>query len=616
MTTIAPQYSAPVTPLQPFPRTTLNQIFYESIDRFGAQEALRFKREGRWQSLTYRDVELRVAQVAALLHGWGLEPGDRVALLSENRPEWAMVDYAALALGLIVVPIYPTLPADQIAFILRDSGARAVFVSNAAQLGKVEGSRPQCPELAHLVMFDSAPAGTNAQSLSDQLEENPEDQAVWSRSLRKRSMGLSQESIATIIYTSGTTGTPKGAVLTHYNLAAMVAASKQHGSLITSPGSVALSLLPLSHVLERIGDYYYWDNGVTIAYAESVAQVPANLLEIRPQIMIAVPRLFDKVYGKVMATTGLKGRLVHWAAEVGGAMVDHWSARTVPSLSLKFKHRLADLLVFRKIRRGLGGRLSTMICGGAPLSPVVGRFFLAAGIPLYEGYGLTETAPVLAANRPDGWRLGSVGLPYPGVELRIGDEGEILAKGPSVTQGYWNQPAATSTAIDSDGWFHTGDVGAFDTDGFLHVTDRIKDLIVTAGGKKVAPQPIEGRTQLSPYIAQAVMIGDRRAYPTLLIVPDFERLRQWAVDHGIPVTDRDQLYGEKLVRQLLEEESLGRLGDLAQFERPKRIAILGEELTVEAGTLTPTFKVKRRMVEQRFQATIEALYAHPVDESH
>jgi long-chain acyl-CoA synthetase len=246
---------------------------------------------------------------------------------------------------------------------------------------------------------------------------------------------------------------------------------------------------------------------------------------------------------------------------------------------------------------------------------VVGRFFLGAGIPLYEGYGLTETSPVLAANRPSDWRLGSVGLPYPGVELRIGAEGEIQARGPSVMQGYWNQPAATSAAIDPDGWFHTGDVGEFDADGFLHVTDRIKDLIVTAGGKKVAPQPIEGRTQLSPFIAQAVMIGERRPYPALLVVPDFERLRVWAIEHGIPVKDRNQLYGEKLVRQLLEEESLGKLHDLAQFERPKRIAIIGEELSVETGMLTPTFKVKRRLVEQRYQETIQQLYSRVADEA-
>ena len=341
--------------------------------------------------------------------------------------------------------------------------------------------------------------------------------------------------------------------------------------------------------------------------------MPANLLEVHPDIMIAVPRLFDKEYGKVMATAGVKGKLVRWAAQVGGAMVDHRAARTPPSLGLRLRHRLADALVFRKIRHSLGGQLKTMICGGAPLSPVVGRFFLGAGIPLYEGYGLTETSPVLAANRPTDWRLGSVGLPYPGVELRIGAEGEVQARGPSVMQGYWNQPAATAAAIDADGWLHTGEVGMFDDDRFLHVTDRIKDLIVTAGGKKVAPQPIEGRTQLSPFIAQAVLIGDRRPFPAMLVVPDFERLRLWVSEHGIAFVDRNQLLQATPVRELLEQESLRRLQDLAQFEKPKRIAILNEEMTVETGMLTPTFKVKRRMVEQRYQETSQAMYAGAPD---
>ena len=384
-------------------------------------------------------------------------------------------------------------------------------------------------------MFDRAAEDEGVESLERRLGETDESYASWSRQVRKRAFGIAPESIATIIYTSGTTGSPKGAMLTHENLATMVAASAQHGSLPTRPGSVALSLLPLSHVLERAGDYYYWDNGVTIAYAESVANVPANLLEVRPQIMIAVPRLFDKVYGKVMNTTGLKGILVAWAARIGGAVVDHRIEGRTPSLWLRIRQRVADLLVFGKIRRQLGGRLETMICGGAPLSPVVGRFFLGAGIPLYEGYGLTETSPVLAANRPSSWRLGSVGQPYPGVELRIGPENEILARGPNVMLGYWNHPEATRAAIEADGWFHTGDVGGFDDDGYLHITDRIKDLIITAGGKKVAPQPIESRTQLSPFVAQAILVGDRRPFPTLLVVPDFDRLAHWASEHGITV---------------------------------------------------------------------------------
>jgi len=614
VTTVAPAPPAPVVPLAPYDRRTLNQIFFEAIDRFGPGEALRYKRDSKWQSLTYREVELRVAHTAQLLRDLGLAHGDRVAILSENRPEWAFADYAALALGLIVVPIYPTLPPDQVDFILRDAGARLVFTSTAAQLQKIRAIRERQPTLEHVVVFDRSAAGEGVESLERLLDDAANSDGQWIRELRKKAYGIAAESVATIIYTSGTTGTPKGVMLSHQNLAAMVAASRQHGSLATRPGMVALSLLPLSHVLERAGDYYYWDNGVTIAYAESVAAVPANLLEVRPQIMIAVPRLFDKVYGKVMSTTGLKGRLVAWAAEVGGMMVDRRGRGEQPSRGLRLRHRLADLLVFRKLRRQLGGRLETMICGGAPLSPVVGRFFLGAGIPLYEGYGLTESSPVLAANRPDRWRLGAVGSPYPGVELRLGPENEVLARGPSIMLGYWNNPEATRAAIDPDGWLHTGDVGEIDSDGYLKITDRIKELIVTAGGKKVAPQPIEGQTQLSPYVAQAILVGDRRPYPALLVVPDFSRLQVWAAEHGIQVEDRTRLIATATVRRLMEQETLGRLQHLAQFERPKRVALLSEELTVDTGLLTPTFKVRRRQVEQRFRESIEALYAEVAGE--
>jgi long-chain acyl-CoA synthetase len=613
MTATAPSspVTLPVVPLRPFERDTLTRIFFGAVDRFGPHEALRFKRDDRWQSLTYRDAEVAVSRTAAQLQRWGIGLGDRVAILSESRPEWAIADYAALCLGLIVVPIYPTLPADQIHFILRNSGSRVVFVSGAAQLEKINAIRSHLPALDRVVLMDPLPETPGVDRMDPLPNGTDYPDAGWSRELRKRGLSLSSKSIATIIYTSGTTGVPKGVMLTHGNLACMIGASAQHGALPLRQGMVALSLLPLSHVFERASDYYYWDNGVTIAYAESVAKVPDNLREVHPQAMVAVPRLFDKVYGKVMGTPGLKGALVRWSVRIGSAMLDHEIAHTTAPFGLRLRHRVADLLVFRKIRHQLGGRMETMISGGAPLSPVVARFFLAAGLRLYEGYGLTETSPALTANRPDDWRLGTVGHPYPSVELRIGDEGEILARGPTVMQGYWDNPEATRAAIDSEGWFHTGDVGEVDANGFLHVTDRIKDLIVTAGGKKVAPQPIEGRTQLSPFVAQAIMVGDRRPFPAMLIVPDFERLGLWAAEHGLESNDRVRLCGEVIVRELFERETLGRLTDLAQFERPKRIALLTEDLTVDGGLLTPTLKVRRRMAEQRFHAEIETLYREP-----
>jgi long-chain acyl-CoA synthetase len=609
-TTASPTVSLPVVPLAPFERTTLTRIFYGGVDRFGPQEALRWKSEGRWLSLTYREMEQAVSRTAAQMRGWNLQVGDRVAILSENRPEWPTVDYAALCLGLIVVPVYPTLPADQVHFILQDSGAKAVFASTVGQLEKLDAIRERLPDLAHVALMDDAREVNWAEPMLRTEDPDP----AWVRDLRKGALRLAPDSLATIIYTSGTTGVPKGVMLTHGNLSAMIAASAQYGALPLRPGMVALSLLPLSHVLERASDYFYWDNGVTIAYAESVAKVPENLLEVRPQAMVAVPRLFDKVYGKVMATPGLKGRLARWAAGVGARLLDHRNAGTQAPLRLRLSGAIANLLVFHKIRQKLGGRMETMICGGAPLSPVVGGFFLAAGLELYEGYGLTETSPVLAANRRGQWRLGSVGHPYPGVELQVGAEGEIQARGPTVMRGYWNNPDATAAAIDEDGWFHTGDVGVVDAQGFLHVTDRIKDLIVTAGGKKVAPQPIEGRTQLSPFVAQAIMVGDRRPFPAMLIIPDFERLGLWASEHGLASDDRNRLIANVTVRELLERETLGRLTDLAKFERPKKIAVVADDLTVDSGLLTPTLKVRRRMAEQRYREAIESLYQEPAAE--
>ncbi|MBP2646598.1 MAG: long-chain acyl-CoA synthetase [Gemmatimonadetes bacterium] len=601
------QTSAPVTPLDKIERDTITRIFYGGVDRFGGMEALRFKRDGTWRSMTYREVEQRVARVAAALDAWGLTPGDRVAILSENRPEWAVADYATLALGAVVVTVYPTLPPDQVAVLLRDSGARFIFVSTTAQADKVAAIRDQLPALERVIAFD--PPETSAESNVLAPFANPEPDLAWLRELRRRAQAVTPDSLATIIYTSGTTGVPKGAMLTHMNLAAIVVASRQHGALPAEQGQVALSFLPLSHIFERACDYYLWDSGVVIAYAESIQAVPANLLEIRPDVMVSVPRLFDKVYAKVMGTTGFKGRLLRWAARVGAAVVDARAARRQPSPWLRVQYRLADLLVFHKIRHLMGGQLRTMISGGAPLSATVARFFHAAGLPIYEGYGLTETAPVLAANRAANFKLGTVGLPYPGVELRIAENGEILAKGPNVMKGYWNNREATNQAIDAEGWFHTGDVGEFDADGFLRITDRIKDLIVTAGGKKVAPQPIEGRTTLSPFIAHAIMIGDQRPFTTMLVLPDFERLIHWASERGLAVADRGDLCRQPSVIELLEQETLGRLQDLAQFERPKRIAVIAEELTVDSGLLTPTLKVKRRLVEHRFRSIIESLYA-------
>jgi long-chain acyl-CoA synthetase len=595
-------------PVRPFERDTLPKIFFAAVDRFDAQAAVTYRRGDDWHSLSHGEVEEQVLSLAAALDAIGVEAGSRVAILSENRPEWLVVDYAVLGLGAVDVPLYPTLPANQLEYILSDAGASVLFVSSREQLDKVFPLKDSVEPLEHIVVFDDIPAARGVLSFSELLLQGRTHIADGRRAeFRERALAVDPESLATLIYTSGTTGDPKGVMLTHYNLAYMVAATGQSTSLELSPGDVALSMLPLSHVFERAVDYYYWDQGATIAYAGPINQVSGDFMAVRPHVCVSVPRLFEKIHAAVTGSPGVKGKIARWAARVGSDRVDalEQDGRSTPPIS----YRLADRLVFSKLRARLGGRMRTFISGGAPLNPEVARFFYAAGLPIHEGYGLTETSPVLASNRPERLRFGTVGVPYPGVELRIGSDDEILARSPGMMKGYWNSPDATSAAIDDDGWFHTGDVGRFDAEGFLRITDRLKDLIVTAGGKSIAPQPVELNAAQSPFVAQAVMIGDRRPYPVLLVVPEWEKLAEWARDQGIAIQDRLAAVRDMKIRDFFELEVLQKLQGFARFELPKRITLLPDELTVEEGLLTPTLKVKRRAVEERFDGLIEALYA-------
>ncbi len=538
--------------LAPFAEATLNRLLLAAVDRFGDQPALGIA--GHADRVTYRALEARVAAAAALLESHGVGAGDRVAILSTNSPEWAIADYATLSLGAVTVPVYPTLPAPQVAQILADCGARVVFVSGSEQAAKVAPG-PVVIELSLL----AAPAAQHAAP------------AAW----RERALAVTPDDLATLIYTSGTTGTPKGVMLSHGNLAAMVAATRQHGSLRVEPGEVALSILPLSHVFERAADYYFLGAGVTIVYAESMQTVVRDVGVERPHHVIAVPRLFEKIHAAFVTAPGLKGRLARWAADTA-VRWDHASA---------IRRTIADRLVFKVLRARLGGRMRTFICGGAPLEPRIGALFHAAGVPVYEGYGLTETSPVVSANKPGAVRLGSAGVPYPGVELRLGDEHEVQVRAPGVTRGYWDRPGETAAAFTPDGWFRTGDVGEI-RDGFLFIVDRLKDLIVTAGGKNVAPQPIEQRVAISPLVAQAVVIGDRRPYLVLLVAPE-----------GDPAPDA------------LFAEVTATLAGLARIERPKRMAIVAGGFTTENGFLTPTLKVRRRAVQQAYASLLDDIYA-------
>ncbi len=571
---------------------------------------MRAKRGGRWTPISYRELSERVQDLSIGLQELGVRRGDRVAILSENRPEWAITDYACLAARAADVPIYPTRPTRQVEYSLRDSGAVALVVSNAAQLAKVRSVRERLPALTHVIGLDPDTAGPGVLSFDAVLARGREarDRHPGWRAL---ALEAAPDELATLIYTSGTTGDPKGVMLSHGNIASNVTASI--GLFDFTPDDECLSFLPLSHIFERMfGHYCMFHAGVVISYAESVDAVPANMAEIRPHLMASVPRLYEKIYARVLdnvrTSSPLRKRIFAWGRRVG----ERWAElaiekRPVPA-ALRAQKVLADRLVFAKLRKRTGGRIRFFISGGAPLSPDIARFFYAAGLPILEGYGLTETSPVMAVNTFQHHRLGTVGKAIPGVEIRIAPDGEIVTRGPNVMCGYFNKPEATAEAIDEEGWFHTGDIGMLDADGFLSITDRKKDLIVTAGGKNIAPQPIENLAKASKFVATAVMIGDRRPFPVMLVVPNASQVKGWAEHKGLPGGELEQLLGIPEVRQKIEREVRVTLRDLAQFEMPKKLLLLAQEFTVEAGELTPTLKVRRRIVEQRHRLAIEALY--------
>jgi len=581
------------------------------MDRFRDASALyRARRQGgAWEDIGAKAFMDSVWAMKAGLDELGVSPGDRVGLLSENRPEWAITDYACLAGHWPDVPIYPNLPPGQIAYQLRDCRAKAICVSTARQLEKVQSIRQDLPDLEFIVGFDDSLAGPGIVRLRDLMTRGREAR-VRHLQWREEALTARPDDLATIIYTSGTTGEPKGVMLTHGNLAANVRAALT--VLDVHPGDECLSFLPLSHVFERTaGHYVMLAAGVTITYARSVESVAADLLDRQPTVLTSVPRVYEKVFSRVVEAgqdSPVRRRLFAWARRTGESWASHrLEGRPVPA-GLALRHRLADRVVFQRIRERMGGRLRLCISGGAPLAADIGRFFYAAGIPILEGYGLTETSPVVAVNTLERPRFGSVGPPLPGVEVRIADDGEILTRGPNVMLGYYNRPDATAEAIGPDGWFRTGDIGYLDEDGYLHITDRKKDIIVTAGGKNIAPQPIEARLRQAPHIANAVMIGDKRKYPVALIVPDFERLRTWAREHGVVPQGDEELTANAEARALIEGEARQQIRDLARFEVPKKFLILPRDLTVDGGELTPKLSVRRRIVEERFRAEIAALY--------
>ncbi|MFY9702671.1 MAG: long-chain fatty acid--CoA ligase [Terriglobales bacterium] len=566
------------------------------------------KRASGWVPISSAEIYRNVVGVARALESWGIDHGDRVAILSENRPEWTITDFAALALGAVTVPIYSTQTADQTSYILNDSGARVIAVSTKSQLEKILAIQRHTA-LERIIVMDAVETA-HAVPMSQLMLPGPPglDPEIGDAPFDARSRAILPDDLATIIYTSGTTGTPKGVMLTHGNMASNIASSME-GFGFGTKDEVSVSFLPLSHVTARHVDFALLYRGVALAYCPDIARLPQVLTEVRPNIFIAVPRVYEKIRQQViLKTSGFpKSAIYRWALAVGR---DH-RAETLAGISpaaISWKMRIADRLVFSKVRSGMGGEAEEFISGGAPLGRELAEWYADIGIPIHEGYGLTETSPVIAVNTPRSHKLGTVGKPLPNVEVRIASDGEVLVRGPSIFKGYWNRPDETRAAF-VDGWFKTGDIGQLDADGFLSITDRKKDLIKTSGGKFIAPQPIENSLKLNSLIGTAVVLGDRRKFPALLIAPHFPVLEDWARANQVPFATREELVANPKVQALYEGIVEEMNQNLARFERLKRVLLVPEEFSAADGTMTHTFKVRRRGIEERYRTQIEDMYA-------
>lgn len=586
---------------------TLSELFLVAAGH-DIPDCLMHKVEGSWQPVSTDELVERVRRLSAALIELGIHPGDRVALMAENGVHWPTVDFATLCIGAITVPIYPTLTADQAAYVANDCGARVLFVQGKERLDAMLGERESMAQISTYILIDGESGDSAIKSLDNMLRDTePMPQEAFETKARQ----VKPDDLATFIYTSGTTGKPKGVMLTHNNITSNAQAALARSEL--AKGWVALSFLPLSHVFERTVDYVYFLQGVSIAYAESVQAVAQNLSEINPHTFVSVPRVYEKILAKihenVAASSPLKQKIFAWAEGVAASALPYRLRRESPPGLLGVQLKIADALVFGKIRARLGTRFRYAVSGGAPLSADLAKFFWGAGIEIYEGYGLSETSPVLAVNAPYKVKMGTVGTIVEGTELKIAEDGEILAQGPQIMRGYHNLPDATTEAIDSEGWFHTGDIGEIDDDGFLRITDRKKEIIVNAYGKNVAPAPIENALKSSRFIEQAVVIGDQRKFLSALLVPNFESLKFWTQQKGLSVSDTKELMALAEVRELFSTEVATVNGNLARYEQVRFWELLPDEFTIETGELTPTQKVKRRVINKKFGDVIDQMYA-------
>ncbi len=592
---------------------TLPSRFLNAIDSRPNSRALMARRNGVWESIASAELLRRVAGLSMALVELGVKPGDRVALFAANRPEWHTADFAINGSGGVTVPIYFNESPDRMTFILKHCGARVIVVAGAEQLKRLLSCRAQLPELEHVIVADVGDDVPTECLRYETLIASASGAEI--AAYRMRAAQVLPGQLCSIIYTSGTTGEPKGVMLTHNNMSSNVTDSC--ATFDFEPASdIALSFLPLAHVYGRMLDYIYLFNGVSVAYVESVDLVPQALLEIHPTVIAAVPRFFEKIYAKLMEqgskATGIKRKLFDWAVDVARRAAPWRTGAKGVSPFLKAQWALANSLVYKKIRAGTGGNLRMVFSGGAPLSKELAEFFWSVGIPIYQGYGLTETSPILTSNYPQN-RSGSSGRPIPNVLIRIAADGEVLAKGPCVMQGYYKSPDATREVIDEEGWFHTGDIGYLDADNYLFITDRKKDLIKTAGGKFVAPQPIENALKTSPYILNAMIVGDQRRFVVALIVPNATTVSAKAQEQGLRFASHGEMASHPAVRALIEGEVKRLTAHLAQWETVKRFALLPEDFTFDNGSLTFTLKLKRRVVEQNYREIIDKLYAESVD---
>jgi len=602
----SPGHSLPAIFPAPMSLATLNDIFFAAVER-NLDRMLLHREGGHWLAISSREFGRSVARTARTLHHWGVRAGDRIAILSENRPEWPIADMACLLLGAVTVPLYTTLTSEQSAFVLGDSGCRMIFVSSDQHLHKILSVLPET-KIEKLIVMDPVeftgdlePAAPRCVRMEDILKQGD---GQLDAELERKGRSIGPNDLATIVYTSGTTGASKGAMLTHGNIASNISCSLLEFDM--RPGETSVSFLPLCHITARHVDFALIYHGVTLAYCPFMDRVPVAMQEVQPTLFVAVPRVYEKIYAKAMheAQRFPKRPIFNWALSVGRSHKPEILAGKTPN-SRNWK--LANKLVFSKIRAGMGGRVRTFISGGAPLGRELAEWFADVGIRIHEGYGLTETSPVIGVNTPLHHRIGTVGKTLPNIEVRIAQDGEILVRGPSVFVGYWNRPDETKNTL-VDGWFKTGDIGNIDPDGYLSVTDRKKDLIKTSGGKFIAPQPIENSLKLHAMVGVAAILGEKRKFPAVMISPNFMLLEEWARTNGITFSSREELISHPKVQALYEEIVEGINENLARFEKLKRVLLVPEEFTPDNGILTPTLKLRRRVVEDRYRKQIDDLY--------